>query len=75
MKVSVGGPVYELGDANGDGVINSADVVYLVNYLFIDGPAPDPLEVGDVDSDGVVDITDAVYLIKYLFVGGPAPGC
>jgi hypothetical protein len=63
------------GDANRDGVINVVDVVYLINYVYINGPAPDPLEVGDVDSDGVVDITDAVYLIKYLFLGGPPPGC
>jgi hypothetical protein len=63
------------GDANRDGVINVVDVVYLINYVYINGPAPDPLEIGDVDSDGVVDITDAVYLIKYLFLGGPPPGC
>lgn len=28
------------GDANGDGVINSADIVYLINYLFKGGPPP-----------------------------------
>lgn len=64
------------GDVNGDGVTNSADVVYLINYLFIDGPAPVPyLEAGDTNCDGVVSTTDIVYLINYLFVGGPPPGC
>ena len=63
------------GDANGDGVIDIGDVVYLVNYLFIDGPAPDPLEAGDANSDGKVDIADVVYLVNYLFIGGPPPGC
>ena len=29
------------GDANGDGIINSADVVSLINYLFKGGPPPD----------------------------------
>jgi hypothetical protein len=63
------------GDANGDGVISSADVVYLINYLFVSGPAPDPLEAGDANSDGVVSSADVVYLINYLFIGGPPPGC
>ena len=63
------------GDANGDGVININDVVFLINYLFIGGPAPQPLQAGDANSDGVVNINDVVYLINYLFVGGPPPGC
>jgi hypothetical protein len=61
------------GDASGDGVIDVSDVVYLINYLFINGPAPYPLEAGDVNSDGVIDISDVVYLINYLFIGGPMP--
>lgn len=28
------------GDVNGDGKLNVADAVYLLNYLFLDGPAP-----------------------------------
>jgi hypothetical protein len=66
---------YLRGDANGDGVIDIADVVYLINYLFIDGLVPDPLWLGDANCDGVVDIGDVVYLLNYLFLGGPAPGC
>ena len=65
------------GDCNNDGTINSADVVYLINYLFIGGPAPQPqLCVGDCNGDNVVNSADVVYLINYLFIGGPAPtGC
>jgi len=63
------------GDVNKDGVIDMADVVYLINYLFIDGPAPEPLEAGNANCDGVVDIADVVYLINYLFIGGPSPDC
>jgi hypothetical protein len=66
---------FDRGDANGDGVINSADVVYLINYLFRSGPAPDPLEAGDANCDGVVDPADVVYLLNYLFRDGPAPSC
>jgi hypothetical protein len=63
------------GDANKDGLINIADVVYLVTYLFLYGPAPDPLWLGDANCDGVVNIADAVYLVTYLFLGGPPPSC
>ena len=65
------------GDANGDGVIDAADVVYLINFLFVAGsPAPDPLWVGDANCDGVIDAADVVYLINFLFVpGSPPPSC
>jgi len=69
-------PVYIRGDANGDGIIDISDVVYLAHYLFIrDSPAPYPLEAGDANCDGVVDIADVVYLINFVFLGGPPPGC
>ncbi len=61
------------GNVNGDGVVNIADVVYLINYLFIGGPPPDPLSLADVNLDSVVNIADVVYLINYLFIGGPPP--
>ena len=64
------------GDVTGDGVIDIGDVVYLINYLYKNGPAPDPLEVGDVNAcDAVVDLGDVVYLINYLFRNGPPPYC
>ena len=63
------------GDANGDGVINAVDIVYLINYLFNETSAPDPLWVGDANCDGKVDVVDIVYLINYLFGEGPPPGC
>jgi hypothetical protein len=67
---------FTYGDANGDGIINSADVVYLINYLFKGGDPPVPCsEAGDVNCDGVINSADVVYLINYLFKGGPPPGC
>jgi hypothetical protein len=63
------------GDASGDGRINSADVVYLINHLFAGGPAPLPLETGDANCDGTINSADVSYLINYLFVSGPPPGC
>jgi len=69
------GIVFIRGDADADGVINSADVVYLINYLFKGGPAPMPLEAGDVNCDEIINSADVVYLINYLFKGGPPPSC
>ena len=74
--ISILGKPFIIGDANGDRQMNSADVTYVINYLFIGGPVPVPcLQAGDANCDGNVNSADVVYLINYLFVGGPAPGC
>ena len=64
---------YLAGDPNHDGIINVSDVVYLINYLFGEGPQPDPYESGDATGDGKVNVLDIIYLINYLFLGGPPP--
>jgi hypothetical protein len=61
------------GDCDASGDVDIDDVVYLINYIFAGGPAPDPIEAGDADCSGNVDIDDVVYLINYIFAGGPAP--
>lgn len=63
------------GATNNDGIINSADVSYLINYLFISGPVPLLIKAGDANNDGAVNSADVAYLINYLFIGGPSPGC
>jgi hypothetical protein len=68
-------PLYLRGDASGDWKITASDVVYLINYLYIAGPAPEPLEAGDVNCDGTINAADIVYLINYLYIGGPPPSC
>jgi hypothetical protein len=63
------------GDANGDGIVNVGDVVYLISFLYRGGPAPVPMSVGDVNCDGIVDVGDVVFLINYLYRNGPIPRC
>jgi hypothetical protein len=65
----------EHGDANGDDVINIADVLYMVNYLYRSGPYPVSFEAGDANCDGVHGILDVLILVNYLYKGGRAPGC
>ena len=65
--------VYTCGDANADEAVNVGDAVFLINYAFKGGPAPDPLMAGDASCDYAVNVGDAVYLINYAFKGGPDP--
>ena len=57
------------GDTNGDGVIDVADLFYLINHLFAAGPSP--IGLGDVNGNGRIEVADVFYLINYLFRGGP----
>lgn len=68
---------YQAGDANGDQIVDVADVVYLLNYLYKNGSAPNPMAAGDPNADCLVDVADVVYLLNYLYKNGPAPhsGC
>jgi hypothetical protein len=65
--------IYLPGDVVLDGMVDLADVIYLLNFLFRDGPAPLPEWTGDVTSDGEVNISDVIYLLNYLFRSGPPP--
>jgi len=51
------------------------DLVYLVTYMFQDGPAPTCMDEANVDGDalGTVDIADLVRLVTYMFQEGAAP--
>jgi hypothetical protein len=64
-------PPCKPGDANGDGVVDVADVFHLINFLFASGPAP--VCKGNVNGDALSDVSDVFYLINYLFASGPPP--
>jgi len=66
---------YMCGDLNDDDVVNLLDIVFLINYKYKNGPAPEPLESADVNGDGVVNLLDIVYLVNYKYKGGPEPNC
>lgn len=67
--------------------LDVSDLVYLINYLYENGPAPQPfVDQGNVDGKGPyggpidtvcpknnVDVQDLVYLVNYVFKNGPAP--
>jgi len=64
---------YICGDADGDGEVNVVDMVFLMNYIFMAGPAPYPYDAGDTNCSGRVNIGDVGYLIEYIFAAGPQP--
>ena len=72
-----GGCCFLRGDVDHSGVlpVDIADLVYLVDYMFNQGPAPDCFDEGDIDGSGVepIDIADLVYLVDFMFNGGPMP--
>jgi len=65
---------YTTGDANEDSLINVSDAVYIINYVFVGGTPPDPLEAGDANCDETLNVSDAVWIINYVFLGGFNPG-
>ena len=64
---------FQRGDANGNGIINVTDASFVLNYLFLGGPAPPCAKSADSDDDGQLQIADAVGLLGFLFLGGSAP--
>jgi len=63
------------GDANGDGIVNIGDAVFIINYIFKGGPAPVPLSNADANCDSEINVADGVYIVNYVFKSGPDPCC
>ena len=67
-------PPFTVGDVNVSGSITSADVIYLVNFVFRAGPTPLPVEAaGNINGLGEITSADIIYLVNYVYKGGPAP--
>ena len=68
---------YDCGDVNTDEQVDLLDAVFMINYIFVGGPAPQSLSLAEVDCSGSINIADVVLLINYIFRAGPAPcvGC
>jgi len=66
---------FACGDVNLDGNINLLDATFIIRYLYMDGPEPEPMSRCDVNADGNCNLLDAVTLINYLYQGGPEPIC
>ncbi|MBN2226885.1 MAG: hypothetical protein JW763_05935 [candidate division Zixibacteria bacterium] len=54
-------------DVNGDGGTNLLDILFLIDYVYQEGPAPDPLELGDINGDSGINLLDILDLIAYIY--------
>ena len=65
---------YWPGDATFDGLLDVADPVYLLNFIYKGGPLPQHPITSDLNEpDRLIDIEDVLYLLNYLFKRGPVP--
>ncbi len=62
---------FRRGEANADGDQNLADAIFILSYLFADGPIPTCLDAADANDDGATDMADGVYILQYLFASSP----
>ena len=64
--LTVNVPAYIKGDANGDGAVDIADAVCIVNHV-VDKPNAKFIEAAaDANSDGDIDIADAVHIVNFV---------
>lgn len=64
----------ELGDANGSGDVDVADVITTVNYAAGQDPKPFIFEAADMNKDIAIDILDVVGIIQKILNPSTAPG-
>lgn len=63
------------GDIDNNELVDLQDIVYLLNYLLMGGPAPNDPGVADVDSIAGISTHDATFIAYSYFGGGPDPYC
>jgi plastocyanin len=67
-------PIPLTGDANGSGSLTTADIIFLVMYMFKGGMGPMPCAAAaDADCSGHISVADVIYLVSYMFKNGPPP--
>ena len=63
--VTVLGPI-QPGDANGDGITNTSDVITLIYFLLTNNPSQINVANADVNQDGLINMSDVTELIFRL---------
>lgn len=61
------------GECNGDGLVDIADPIRILNQLFSDDPDFSCEDACDINDDGLLDLSDAIYGISFLFSDGTEP--
>lgn len=66
VSLEVDEPPYTAGDANGDGTVNAADIVEVVNYIMGSPSSTFVLVAADVNGDGSVNAADIVLIVNLI---------
>lgn len=61
------------GEANGDGKVNLADALFILQYLYLNERMPACLDAADTNDDGAVSLGDAITLLSYLYTDAESP--
>jgi len=56
----------DIGDVNGDGLVNVIDIVVLVNIIFGESASDSQLCASDTNADGLINVLDVVNLVNYI---------
>jgi len=65
-------PKFVRGDPDGSGVVDLADAIGILSYIFSGGTLA-CVDAADIDDGGTIDLADAIRLLSYLFASGSAP--
>ena len=68
---------FRRGDHDGSGLVDMADGIGVLEFLFLGRSRPICNDASDADNRGMLDISDAINLFAYLFLGTvkiPPPG-
>ncbi len=62
-------------DNSPDDAVDISDLIYIVDFIFTQGPDPVCLAEANADAsiDEAVDISDLIYIVDFIFTQGPPP--
>lgn len=63
------------GDVNYEGKVNLTDITLLINYVYLHGVPPVPLESGDFNCDTKHNLMDITMIISFVYLHGSKAPC
>ncbi len=70
VQIKINEPEHLKGDINGDGKRNIFDITFLIDFIYKNGPAPNPESLADFDGNGEYTINDISKLTQYFVEEG-----
>ncbi|MBN2225860.1 MAG: hypothetical protein JW763_00700 [candidate division Zixibacteria bacterium] len=65
---------YLPGDANSDFAVNLLDILFLIDWIYTEGPKPSyAMWRANANGDFAYNLLDILYLIEYVYSDGPRP--